>query len=158
MEIFYSALENGFFFPDIHGELMPTDAKQITAEQYEDALAAPNLGKMVAPGADGLPALVDPPAPAAEQVQTAKVALVQEHMDRAARALRYDSIANAITYAEEPAVPKFQAEGRAFRAWRSLVWAKCYEILDQVLAGDRQVPSDEELVAQLPALVLPATT
>ncbi|MGD9662059.1 MAG: hypothetical protein AB7U63_12370 [Porticoccaceae bacterium] len=91
-----------------------------------------------------------------EQIRAQKVAIVQNHMDAAARVLNYDSISNAITYAEEPAVPKLQQEGQAFRAWRSLVWAKCYEILDAVNAGTRDIPTDEELIAELPALQLPA--
>lgn len=94
-----------------------------------------------------------PPTPA--EIEAAKVATVQLHMDKAARAYRYDNITTAITYAEEPAVPKFQAEGQAFRAWRSLVWAKCYAILDEVNDGLRGIPTDEELISELPALVLP---
>lgn len=102
----------------------------------------------------------DAPAPVQPDpavVQAAKVAMVQAHMDERARTLRYDNIANAITYADEPAVPKFQGEGQAFRAWRSLVWARCYEILAEVEAGDRDVPTDAELIAELPALELPAS-
>lgn len=38
----------------------------------------------------------------------------------------YVSILSAISYAEEPAVPAYQADGRKFRAWRSLVWAWFY--------------------------------
>lgn len=92
--------------------------------------------------------------PTVEQIEAQKVAVVQQHMDAAARALRYDDIKTAVTYAEEPAVPKFQAEGQAFRAWRSLVWARCYEILDEVQSGARPIPSDEELIAELPELEL----
>lgn len=93
----------------------------------------------------------------AAEIEARKVALVQSFMDAAARSLRYDSIANAITYADEPAVPKFQSEGQAFRAWRSLVWARCYEILADVEAGERDVPSDGELIDQLPRLQLPGS-
>ena len=90
-----------------------------------------------------------------KQTQAAKIAAVQQHMDDQAKALGYDDIKSAATYAEETAVPKFQAEGQAFRAWRSLVWAACYQIMDEVSAGDRSVPSDAELIAELPALNLP---
>lgn len=89
------------------------------------------------------------------QIEAAKVALVQKHMDDAARDLRYDDIKTACTYADEPTVPKFQAEGQAFRAWRSEVWATCYAILDEVKAGMREIPTDEELIAALPVLALP---
>lgn len=86
-----------------------------------------------------------------------KISVVQDYMDSTAKELRYDGIASAVSYAEEPSVPKFQEEGQAFRAWRSLVWAKCYEILDEVNDGKRPIPSDEELIAELPQLVLPTT-
>lgn len=100
----------------------------------------------------------EPPAPepTPEEIEAAKVALVQEHMDAAARALRYDDIKTACTYADEPSVPKFQAEGLAFRVWRSQVWAACYAILADVQSGLRGVPTDSELLAELPALELPS--
>ena len=80
----------------------------------------------------------------------------QDHLDKLAQAHGYDSIASAVTYAEEPAVPKFQAEGQAFRAWRSLVWAFGYEQLALVEAGERPAPTIAEFIAELPPLDLPA--
>lgn len=77
---------------------------------------------------------------------------VQAHLDQTARNYGYDSIANAVTYAEEPAVLRFQEEGRALRAWRSLVWEACYQLLDQVKAGSVPVPSLDAVLAGLPAL------
>lgn len=77
---------------------------------------------------------------------------VQRHLDLIAQAAGYDDIKSAVTYADEPAVPKFQAEGQQFRAWRSLVWAACYVILADVMAGTRTVPTVDELLAELPAL------
>lgn len=84
-------------------------------------------------------------------------AAVQAHMDAAARAAGYDDIKSAVTYAEEPAVPKFQQEGQAFRAWRSLCWAACYEVMADVQTGSRSVPTADELIADLPALPLIST-
>lgn len=80
---------------------------------------------------------------------------VQLHMDQAAQARRYDDIKTAITYADEPAVSRFQAEGRAFRAWRSQVWAFCYWMLDEVAAGRALEPTPAALFAVLPKLELP---
>lgn len=80
---------------------------------------------------------------------------VQQHMDEAAQARRYDDIKTAITYADEPAVPRFQAEGRAFRVWRSQVWAFCYWMLDEVAAGRALEPTAAALIAVLPTLELP---
>lgn len=79
---------------------------------------------------------------------------VQAHLDAPAQALGYDDIKTAITYADEPAVPRFQAEGRALRAWRSRVWDRCYGVLAQWEAGEIPEPSESELIQMLPALDL----
>lgn len=81
--------------------------------------------------------------------------LVQEHMDAAAQALGYDDLKTAVGYAEEPAVPRFQAEGRALRAWRSLVWARCHWYFEEVKAGRALEPTFDALLAILPKLELP---
>ena len=97
-----------------------------------------------------------PQPPTQEQIKAALSSAVQDHMDAAARAAGYDDIKSAVTYAEEPVVPKFQQEGQTFRAWRSLCWAACYEVMAQVEAGERDVPTADELIAELPALEIPA--
>ena len=95
------------------------------------------------------------PPPTKEQQEAAVVAAVQSHLDAPAHALGYDDIKTAVTYADEPSVPLFQQQGQAFRSWRSLVWAKCYTVLAQVDSGSIPAPTIDELVAMLPALVLP---
>lgn len=75
---------------------------------------------------------------------------VQMHMDAAAKRHGYDNIMTAVSYAEENAVPKFQAEGQAFRAWRSLCWAYCYAQLEAVMTQARAQPTVEDFVAELP--------
>lgn len=98
---------------------------------------------------------IDPPPPPPEaQLQRSLEQLVQSHLDAQAQQYGYDSIFSAVTYADEPAVPQFQQEGQALRAWRSLVWARCYELLGEVQAQTRPVPSGEELIALLPAFEL----
>lgn len=79
---------------------------------------------------------------------------VQDKLNGAAVAAKYDSIENAVSYAEEPAVPKFQKDGKAFRAWRSNVWAYAYEQLALVLAGEREQPAVDEFLRELPVLEL----
>lgn len=95
------------------------------------------------------------PAPTPEQQIEHFRAVIQEHMDAAARLAGYDDIKNAVTYADEPSVPKFQAEGQALRAWRSLVWAYGYEQIAAVQSGSRPLPTPEALIAELPPLVMP---
>lgn len=55
-------------------------------------------------------------------------AVVKAFMDATAFANGYDDLMTVISYAEEDAVPAFQAEGKAFRAWRSLVWAAVFDL------------------------------
>lgn len=96
----------------------------------------------------------DEPGPvemSAEQKQVALSAKVQEHLDAAAQGLGYDDIRSAVTYADEPAVPKFQAEGRALRAWRSEVWAACYDMLDRWSNGEIPEPTAADVLAALPS-------
>ncbi|USE78901.1 hypothetical protein NDR89_19900 [Cupriavidus gilardii] len=95
------------------------------------------------------------PAPRPATVGEIRAA-IQAHMDRKAQEMGYDGITSAVTYADEPAVPKFQAEGIAFREWRSLVWQAGYAYLAEVQAGTKPMPTVEEAIALLPPLELPA--
>lgn len=98
------------------------------------------------------------PAPTpetAEQTQRRLASAIQAHLDAQAREMSYESIFTAVTYAEEPVVPKFQIEGAALRAWRSLVWDYGYGVLAAVLAAERAVPTAEDLIAELPVFVPP---
>lgn len=90
-----------------------------------------------------------------EQFLTQKMSAVQSHIDTIAKSIGYDDIYAACTYAEEPAVPRFQIEGRALRAWRSLVWAKCHEVMAEVTNGKREIPTDEQLIGLLPKFTTP---
>lgn len=103
----------------------------------------------VAPTED---ALDEPPPPTPEQIMSRLEARVQLWLDEQAQALGYDDIKSAVTYADEPAFPKFQQEGQALRRLRSLVWARCYEILNAVQAGQRSIPTEAELIAEMEAL------
>lgn len=78
---------------------------------------------------------------------------VQRYLDAEAQKLNYDSCLSVCSYVDT-GVQKFDDEGRAFRAWRSQVWAKGYEILAQVQAGQRGIPTEAELIAELPELVI----
>ena len=76
---------------------------------------------------------------------------IQTILDDEAKKLGYDSCLSVCSYVST-GVAKFDAEGLAFREWRSAVWNKGYEILALVLSGEMEVPSYEELVAMLPKL------
>ena len=89
----------------------------------------------------------------AERIQKHLTDAVQHVLDAKAQELNYDNCLSVCSYIET-GVAKFDAEGKAFRAWRSAVWAKGYEILAQVQAGQRGIPSEAELIAELPELVI----
>lgn len=91
-------------------------------------------------------------APTPEQLIASLTYVVQRHLDSTAAGMGYDNIYTACTYADESSVLKFQQEGQALRAWRSLVWAHCHTVLEAVTAGTRAIPTAEELVAELPVL------
>lgn len=78
---------------------------------------------------------------------------VQHVLDSKAKELNYDSCLSVCSYIDT-GVAKFDAEGVAFRKWRSAVWAKGYEILAEVQEGKREIPTEEELIADLPELVI----
>lgn len=95
------------------------------------------------------------PEPTAEELaaalQAQYTALIQSMLDKEAQKLGYDNCNSVCTYVDT-GVAKFDAEGVAFRKWRSAVWAKGYELLAEVQAGTRPIPTEEELVELLPKL------
>lgn len=84
-------------------------------------------------------------------IQAQLTAAVQSWMDQTVQARNYDNIHTACTYATSTD-EIFKAEGTACLAWRDNVWRKCYNILNQVTAGERIIPTYEELVDELPRL------
>lgn len=134
---------------------MPDDSVSITKEEYLALLSGETEGMVISPGLDGKPGLEARPPQANEQIVLMFKKAIQRHMDEIAITLGYDDIKTAVTYAEEPSVPKFQVEGKALRAWRSLIWAYGYVQIDAVQSGARPLPTPEELIAELPLLVMP---
>jgi hypothetical protein len=96
-----------------------------------------------------------PYVPTPEELQKQLTDAVQRYMDSIAQSKGYDNIFSAATYAEESVIPKFQAEGIAFRKWRSEVWDFCYAYLNDVTNGIKAIPTVEQLISELPSLVLP---
>ena len=95
------------------------------------------------------------PTPSNEKIIANLTNVVQAYLDATARTRNYDGILSLCSYAAS-ANPKFGPEGLAGVAWRDAVWAACYTILAEVQAGQRAVPTADELLAELPAMVWPA--
>ena len=75
---------------------------------------------------------------------------VQNWMDRRAQERGYDNIASACSYIQSTD-DVFQAEAEVCVAWRDRVWRYCYNVLDDVMAGRRSIPTVEGLLAELDA-------
>lgn len=66
--MFYSKATGGFYDAAIHGDTIPADAVEITADEHAELLAAQSFGKVIQADKDGKPVVVDPPKPTAAQV------------------------------------------------------------------------------------------
>jgi hypothetical protein len=84
-----------------------------------------------------------------------KGAVILKYLDDQAIQLGYFTILSACSYATSTN-PRFGPEGLALRDWRDAVWVAGYYILDQVSAGNRPMPSDQDLISELP--VFPGVT
>jgi hypothetical protein len=153
MDYFY--FDGLFYCSEINGDNIPPDAVPITEEEHAALFDGQSNGQRIVPGPGGKPVLEDNPPPSTAEILKSVTNSLQAHLDATARAAGYDSITSAISYADEPAVPKFQQEGQAFRAWRSLYWAAANQIKAQVEAGTRPIPPVADLIAELPTLTLP---
>ena len=94
------------------------------------------------------------PAPGPEDLQKLFTDAIQGHLDAFARTRNYDGILSAATYATST-VEKFRVEGQYAVEARDATWAKGYEILAQVAAGQRPIPTLAEVIAELPVLAWP---
>lgn len=70
--MFYAKSTGGFYDAGVHGDAIPADAIEITVEEQAALLAAQSSGKRIVADANGHPIAVDPPAPSAAAVKTAK--------------------------------------------------------------------------------------
>lgn len=89
-------------------------------------------------------------------LQQSIVDSTQARLDGFAATRGYGSILSACTYATS-AVPKFKSEGQYCVDARDMTWAKLYEMLAEVQAGTRPVPTGyADIEPELPALEWPA--
>lgn len=76
----------------------------------------------------------------------------QSRLDDFAKSRGYDSILSACTYVAS-LVPRFASDGNVAVRLRDATWAKLYEILGEVEANKRPIPSGfGDIEADLPAL------
>lgn len=126
-------------------------------ERKDGALPEVTVGGMVRNGAELVyDAELHAARPIENQEQIIKrlAAAVQRHMDSAAQAQGYDSIMSLCSYLGS-SVTEWAAEAYAGAQWRDDVWSACKVIMDDTIARKRPVPTEEELIAELPALEWP---
>ncbi|PZQ77938.1 MAG: hypothetical protein DI563_01915 [Variovorax paradoxus] len=122
----------------------PDDLVDVPAETWQVL-----QGKQIEAGPDGMPREWTAPAPTEEEIRTSLLAAVDARLNTAAQARGYDSIVTAALRAALPSSP-FHAEGVAYGTWMDQTYAHCYAVLAQVQAGERPIPTEAELMAELP--------
>ena len=76
---------------------------------------------------------------------------IQLHVDATAQSRRYDN-GNSLASYKDSTIPQWSDEAVAFIAWRDQVWLYAYAELDKVMAGEREQPSVEEFIGELPKM------
>ena len=92
-----------------------------------------------------------PPPPSAGEIQQRLINAVQFHLDKTAQTRNYDGILSLCSYATSTNT-QFKTEGQAGVQWRDDCWAHCYQVMADVQAQTRTIPTPAELVAELPAM------
>ena len=78
--MFYAKSTGGFYDAAIHGENIPADAVEITAEEHQALLEGQSNGKIISADKNGKPVLQDPPPPTAEELQAQKNAEARAYL------------------------------------------------------------------------------
>lgn len=105
--------------------------------------------------AGGVALPVEPAVLSPAQSIAALQAGVQARLDAFAKTRYYDDIGSAASYAGDD-IPRFNSDGMYCKKKRSETWAVCYQVLGEVEAGKRPIPTQAELDALLPPLQWPA--
>lgn len=82
------------------------------------------------------------------RVQAASAEVIQRLLDATAQSHGYDNIISLCTYAGS-SNPEWQAEGQHGCNLRDAAWAKGQEIQDAVLAGQRELPTADQVRAEV---------
>lgn len=122
---------------------MPDDVVPISLQTWTEL-----AGKQIEAGADGQPKVVSAAPPTSQQIAARLLLAVDDRLNTAAKTKGYDSIVTAALRAGYPG--PFHDEGVMFATWMDATYATCYALLAEVQAGRRNVPTEAELMAELP--------
>lgn len=84
-----------------------------------------------------------------EQTITRLEKCLDKHLDNVANSYRYESIRTMVTYATSEH-PTFGNEGKAAVKFRDAVYAYGLQCIEDVQNGVRDIPTEEQLIAELP--------
>lgn len=84
-----------------------------------------------------------------EQVITRLESAIDRHLDAVAKSYRYESIRTMVTYATSDH-PTFGAEGRAAVKFRDACYQQGIDVISDVQDGKRGIPTEAELIAEMP--------
>lgn len=79
----------------------------------------------------------------------------QRHLDQSAQQRGYDDIHTCRINAGSGHT-KYGPEGQACQTLYGSVWDKCWEVFADVDSDARAIPTEDELIAELPVIVWPA--
>lgn len=127
-----------------------SDGNGVIVCQPGTVLALENIDVAAVEAASAPFIQADQAAAAIGQYSTA----IQQRLDDFVRQRGYDSILSACTYATS-VVPRFKAEAQYCVEARDATWAACYAIMGEVQAGQRAMPTLDEVMIQLPELMWP---
>lgn len=95
-------------------------------------------------------AFLNPPEKKLREFQSA----IELHVDNVAASKSYANALSLAGYATST-VPQWQAETIAFVAWRDQVWVYSFTELSKFQNGEREIPTIEEFIAELPQIQWP---
>ena len=79
--MFYAKSTGGFYDTAIHGDNIPADAVEITAEEHQALLEGQSQGKLIVADENGYPTLQDPPPLTLDEAKVAKLAEINAACD-----------------------------------------------------------------------------
>ncbi|UNK36579.1 hypothetical protein MNR02_08630 [Shinella sp. H4-D48] len=79
---------------------------------------------------------------------------IQAHVDDSARSRQFRDGVTLASYTASTN-PQWASEAAAFVAWRDAVWAYSYTELAKVQAGQREQPTVDDFLMELPAIIWP---
>lgn len=103
----------------------------------------------------GITAEEEPPPEVSPPTLEDYARAIQTHIDATAHSKSYDSGVSCASYVSS-SVPAWAAEAAAFVTWRDLVWVYAYAELERVQQEQREQPTIEEFLDELPTITWPS--